>query len=145
MEGLSSEQIAYVAGILDTQGKFRVRETPDGTRLPHVAVSCPNMALLEYLGSLTGVVPFITRRTYDRHRCTQHCKEPHQHVISASGRWSISGAKATVVLAAIEPYAHFQKSEIRELLEVGLEAPKKPATPDKMAALGWPNPWAVPA
>lgn len=138
---LSQQEIAYIAGILDSMGRFRVMETPEGTQLPLVSMSCPNMSILQYLGSLTGMTPFVTKRSYDRHRCTEHCLEPHQHVVSESGRWSISGAKATVVLAAIRPYARFQKTEIEELLTVGLEAPKKPATPKKMAALGWPDPW----
>jgi hypothetical protein len=145
MAGLSDAQIAYVAGVLDALGRFRIRETPDGTRLPYLAVSCPNMPLLEYLGSLTDTVPFVTKRTYDRHRCTEHCLEPHQHVVSASGRWSLSGAKATIVLAAILPHVRLQKTEIEELLAVGLDAPKKQATPNKMVALGWPMPkeWAL--
>lgn len=145
MDGLTGAQIAYVAGILDVLGRFRVRETTDGTRLPYVAVSTPNTALLGYLADLTGVVAFTTRRTYDRHRCTEHCREAHQQVTSRSSRWSISGAKATVVLAAIEPYARFQKSAISDLLAVGLEAPRKASTSKKMVALGWPDPWLVAA
>jgi hypothetical protein len=145
VEHLTEAQIAHVAGILDAMARFRVRTTPDGTNLPYVAVSCPNMPLLEYLGSLTGVVPFTTSRAYEKHRCTEHCSEPHQHVVSASGRWSVSGAKATVVLAAITPHLRFQKTEAEDLLAVGLEAPRKPATPAKMAALGWPDPWRVAA
>lgn len=138
--GLSQGQIAHVAGVLDAMGRFKIRETPDGSQLPEIAVSCPNMPLLKYLGALTGSTPFVTKRTYDRHRCTEHCLEPHSHVVSESGRWGLTGARATVVLAAIEPFAVFQKTEVRDCLYVGLEAPKKKATPAKMSALGWPLP-----
>lgn len=141
MEGLSPTEIAYVAGVLDVMGRFRVLETPGGTRLPSVHVSCPNMSVLQHLGDLTGITPIVTKRSYDKHRCTEHCDAAHQHILSESGRWSISGAKATIVLAAILPYVRLQKAEIEDMVRLGLDAPKKPKTPVKMAALGWPDPW----
>lgn len=141
MRQLADAEIAYVAGVLDTLGYFRVRETPDGTRLPHIAVSTPNVPLLAYLGELTGVTVFATTRTYDRHRCMQHCEEAHQHVVSRSSRWSVTGARATIVLAAIRPYVRLHADDVDELLAVGMDAPRKPVTPKKMSTLGWPNPW----
>lgn len=142
---LDDAEIAYVAGILDTLGNFRVRETPDGTRLPSIAVSTPNTPLLAYLGNITGVTVLTTTRSYDRHRCMEHCAEAHQHVTSRSGRWSVTGARATVILAAIRPYMRLQVDDVDQLLAVGLDAPRKPATPKRMSTLGWPDPWQTAA
>lgn len=137
---IEPETLAYIAAVLDTQARITTMETSGGTVLPLVALSCPNMKLLEFLGSLTGMQPFTTKRSYDKHRCSLHCDAAHDHVVSQSGRWSISGAKATVVLAAIQPYVRFQTEEVSVALKAGLEAPKKKATPEKMKQLGWPIP-----
>lgn len=137
---LTTETLAYVSALIDIQGKITLMETQQNTSLPLLTVSCPNLPLLEFLGSLTQMKPVVTRRSYDKHRCSLHCEEAHEHVTSVSGRWSVSGAKATVVLAAILPYAKFQKIEIEEVLKVGLAAPRKKATPLKMQELGWPIP-----
>ena len=137
---LTREDIAYVAGLLDALSRVRIFSTPEGTDLPRIAVSTPEMELLTYLGSLTGTAPFITKRTYDRHRCTQHCEQAHQHVVSKSGRWSVSGAKATILGSAVLPHIRLQKTDFEVAVAVGLIAPKKLATPKKMQALGWPLP-----
>ncbi len=141
---LSLTEIAYIAAVIDVQGLVRLRVTPEGTELPHVAVS-GDMALLTYLGELSGVAPFTTKRSYDKHRCREHCTEAHQHILSVSGRWSVSGAKATVILYAVEPYVMFKKDEVAEALTAGLKAPRKKATPAKMHKLGWPMPegWEI--
>lgn len=137
---LTQAELAYVAGVLDAQGHIAVRTTKDGTKLPQLALSGPNVALLRWLGDLTGVRPIMTTRTYSKAGCAQHCAAKHLHVTSTSGRWQISGAKATVVLAAIQPFLHWQITEAAEAVELGLSAPFKPATPTKMLALGWPIP-----
>lgn len=137
---LTSEQIAYVAGIIDCQGNIRSMTTDDGTVLPLVSISTPNVALANYLGHLTGIKPIMVNRQYTKHRCLEHCDKPHEHITSSTARWSVSGAKATVLLNAIKPYVQIQKSEIEELAELGLSAPKKKATPLKMMSLGWPLP-----
>lgn len=137
---LSSEQIAYIAGIIDCQANIRSMTTDDGTVLPLVAISTPNLALANYLGAMTGIKPFMVNRTYTKHRCLEHCDKPHEHIVSSTARWSISGAKATVLLNAVLPYVQIQKNEIEELAHLGLSAPKKKATPLKMQSLGWPLP-----
>lgn len=137
---ITDAELSYMAAVIDVQGNIRVMETQGGTLLPRVMLSCPNLALLDYFGSMTGMKPILVKRSFDRHRCSIHCEEAHDHITSVTGRWSVSGAKATVMLAAIEPYIRFQKAETEEALKVGLAAPKKPATPAKMKALGWPIP-----
>lgn len=137
---MEEHEIAYVAAIIDVMGNVRAMKTETGTLLPLVSVSCADEALLGFLGTITDMQTFVTTRNYDRHRCAEHCDEAHQHVESRSRRWSVSGAKATVVLSAIEPYARFQKDRINEVLELGLTAPFKKATPQKMKRLGWPLP-----
>lgn len=41
---------------------------------------------------------------------------------------------------AIQPFLRLQVEEAAEALQLGLQAPFKPATPTKMQALGWPLP-----
>ena len=132
--------LAYIAAVIDVMGNIREMETDTGTLLPLVSVSCPDEALLAYLGEVSDVQAFVTVRRYDRHRCTEHCDEAHQHVESRSRRWTVSGAKATVILAAVEPYLRFQKDRVAEMVALGLDAPRKAATPRKMKRLGWPLP-----
>ena len=69
--------------------------------------------------------------------CSEHCGEKHQHVQSMSGRWSVTGAKATVVLWNIRPYQHLQVKAADTALVVGLGTGYKPATVARMAELGW--------
>jgi hypothetical protein len=126
--------------VVDAQGHIAVRVTADGTQLPQLSLSCPNVPLLLWLGDLTGVRPVVTTRAYSKMGCAEHCATKHRHVTSTSGRWQISGAKATVVLAAIGPFLRWQVDEATAALELGLSAPFKPATPNKMEALGWPIP-----
>lgn len=144
MTSLSEQELAYVAGILDSQGCISVRTTNDGTELPQVSVSGPNVAMLTYLGEITGVRPVITSRNYTKAGCSEHCAEKHVHVISTSGRWLVSGVKATVVLAACRPYLRWKGTEADAVVDLGLSSPFKAATPGKMRALGWPlpDPWA---
>lgn len=137
---LTDTDLAYIAGLIDVMGNVRVMETAEGTQLPLVSISCPDAALLAYLGEVSDMQPFVTVRTYDRHRCTEHCDEPHQHVESRSRRWTVTGAKATMILAAVEPYLRFQKDKVAEVVALGMDAPRKKATSVKMTRLGWPMP-----
>lgn len=123
---MDEREIAYLAGILDVMGNITTRRAGT-TLLPQISVSTKDQRLLDWLGERTGVRAFTTRREFLRAGCNIHCKERHRHVLSESGRWSVSGAKATVVLAAVRPYLH-------------LKAPRKPATATKMSDLGWPLP-----
>jgi hypothetical protein len=133
-------ELAYLAAVVDTQSIIRLRTTGDGTDLPMLALHGPNVALLEWLAELTGTKVTVTRRTYSKHGCAEHCPEKHQHIVSTSGRWSVSGAKATIVLDAVTPYLRWQYAAAIEAVRVGVTAPTKPATARKMHALGWPIP-----
>jgi hypothetical protein len=135
--------LAYVAGILDCQGGIRTRRVGD-TDLPMVYLHGPNLPVLRHLASLTGTKVTTTRRAYTKAGCTAHCPDKHQHVVSESGRWSVTGVKATVVLWNVRPYLHVLADPAAEALAVGMAAPFKPATPAKMLALGWdlPDVWS---
>lgn len=136
---LTVADLAYLAGVLDTRGLITTRRAGE-TLLPLVALSTGDTRLLGWLAEITGMRAIETRRDYTRVGCSQHCAQKHQHIVSVSGRWSVSGAKATVVLAAVRPYLRLRTDDADAALLVGLRAPHKPATPRKMAALGWPLP-----
>jgi len=109
--------------------------------LPFVALSCGDAPLLRWLGQITGVRSVVTERKFDRHRCLEHCDKAHDHVTSVSGRWQLSGVRATVVLTACVEWVKFHRERWERAIEVGLEAPRKEGTVKKMEALGWPLPW----
>ena len=132
--------LGYIAGILDANAIFRIRTTPGGTRLPGVFVHGLPAPILRVLSESTGTKITMVTRDYSRTPCAEHCEVPHSHVVSVSGRWSVTGAKATVLIAAVLPYLQAQVSDAEEVLEVGLAAPRKSNTFNKMAALGWPLP-----
>jgi len=129
--------LAYVAGVLDMQANIKIRTTPDDTELPFLAMYGPNVPMLEYLASLTATRMVVTRRSYVKAGCAQHCREKHQHIESVSGRWTLTGMKATVVLWNIRPYMRLQTEALTSALTVGLTAPFKPAKLRAMAELGW--------
>lgn len=129
--------LAYVAGVLDMQCNIKTRTTPDDTVLPMLAMYGPNVAMLEYLASLTDTKMVVARRSFSRAGCAQHCKDKHQHIESVSGRWTLTGMKATIVLHNIRPYVRLQSEAVTSALVVGLNAPFKPAALRKMTDLGW--------
>jgi hypothetical protein len=137
---LTDRELAWFAGVVDVMGSVRLREVRGETLLPLLEINCPNLALLERLAALTGTSVTKVRRDYQRNGCTVHCPQAHVHIQSSSGRWSLSGARATVVLAALLPFLQLQQETVAELVAVGLRAPRKPATVAKMAALGWAAP-----
>lgn len=105
-----------------------------------MALSLPQPALITWLSELTGVAPVITRRSFTKHRCTEHCPSSHQSIESLSARWSVTGARATVVLRAVRPWLIFQADAADWVLELTKDSSFKPATVEKMRALGWPVP-----
>ena len=133
-------EIPYFAGIFDASALFRTRVITGGTLLPVVQVHGLPVPMLEVLAEATGTKVITVRRDYHRAPCSDHCTDRHNHVLSVTGRWSLTGAKATVVIAAVLPYLRVQHKEAREVLEVGLVAPRKAASFGKMADLGWPLP-----
>jgi hypothetical protein len=134
-------ELAYLAGVLDTRAVVRVGLVGGSQNpLPFVAMSCGDAALLRWLGQIAGVRSIVTARTFDRHRCLEHCTKAHDHVTSVSGRWSLSGVRATVVLSATREWVRFHQEAWARAIEVGLEANRKEGTVRKMSALGWPLP-----
>jgi hypothetical protein len=116
-----------------------LRVAPQGTQLPAIAISNGNVEMLQYLAKLTGTRAVTTRQQYVKAGCSEHCREKHQHVMSVSGRWSVTGAKATVVLWNIRPYIHLQTEAVQTALVVGLGAGFKPATARMGEVVGWPG------
>jgi hypothetical protein len=138
---LGPGELAYLAGVLDTRAIVRTRLAPgSGTVLPYIAMSCGDAELLGWLGQITGVRSIVTSRDYDKHRCLEHCERAHEHIRSVSGRWSLTGVRATVVLIGTRQWVRFHEEAWDRGIVAGLEAPRKPATLQKMAALGWPVP-----
>lgn len=128
--------VAYIAGILDANAIFRVRDV-NGTKLPGVFVHGLHIELLQVLADSTGTAVTVIKRDYNGVRCAEHCPEKHVHTISVSGRWSVTGAKATVLLHNVVPHLRVQRVVAQEVLEVGLGAPHKAGTVVKMKDLGW--------
>lgn len=137
---IAPTDLAYLAGVLDAIGRFRVHTTAEGTRLPHVGISSPNLPLLRRCATLTGVKVTTVVRDYDRVGCGTHCDDAHLHVDSVTGRWQLVGYRATVVLAAVEPFLVDHRGQANDLLAVGYAADHKPQTATAMRRLGWPDP-----
>jgi hypothetical protein len=133
------EQLAWCAGVIDTLGSIKTRPMDTGSELAYVAVSSARIDILQILADMTGSAVVTVRRDYKRLGCGEHCTEAHQHVLSVTGRWSLTGAKAIVFLAAIEPYLLTKQEEAGKALAAGMDAPHKPATLKKMYELGWPE------
>lgn len=143
LDRLGAGDLAYLAGVLDSRAVVRVRFIEDSEAvLPYVAMSSGDARLMRWLGELTGVRSIVTTRKYDKHRCLEHCTKAHDHITSVSGRWSLTGVRATVVLCATREWVRFQEQGWDEGIRAGLEARYKPGTLQKMAALGWPVPLA---
>ena len=133
---IDTPTLAYIAGVLDLHGVIRTRTAGD-TELPYVALSGSNEGMLTFLADVTGTRAVVTRRQFSRAGCAEHCSEKHQHVTSVSGRWSVSGVKATVLLWNVRPFMRLQAEEATSALAVGMSTKYKPATVRKMAELGW--------
>ena len=118
----------------------RSSETSSPLRSRICSGSCPNLSLLDWLAERTGTSVTRVRRDYTRNGCAMHCPQAHVHIQSHSGRWSLSGVRATVVLSGLLPFLQMQVQDAQALVAVGLRAPHKPATIAKMAQLGWPTP-----
>lgn len=129
--------LAYIAGVVDLLGNIKVRELDNGTRLPQVQIHGDHMRTLTYLGELTETKAIVARRSYARAGCAEHCKEKHQHIESRSGRWSLTGVKATIVLWNIRPYLRVQADAAIEAINVGTSTRFKPGVVSRMRELGW--------
>lgn len=138
-EKLSVPTLAWCAGVTDVLGNIRLRELDTGAQVPAVYASSARIDLCDRLGELTGIKTVSVFRNYNRLGCGEHCDEPHQHVMSTTGRWSLTGIKATVFLNAVLPYLQTKRADAEEALAAGLVAPYKPGVLTKMYDLGWPE------
>lgn len=57
--------------------------------------------------------------------------------VSVSGRWQLTGGKATILLWNIRPYMRLQVPAATSAIALGMSTQYKPATLKKMAELGW--------
>lgn len=136
--------LGYVAALIDALAALRARTVPDsGTEVPVVQISGKH-AVLPWLGEITGTRVVETRRAYTKHNCTTHCPDRHADITSVSYRWSVTGMKATIVLAAVEPYLRAQAADARRLIDLGLGVHYQGQTVNDMAARGWPIPDLTP-
>lgn len=136
-------ELAWCAGVIDVMGLISLRKMKTGSELAAVSISSTRLDLLHEIADLTGTTVVMVHRDYNRLNCNEHCPDKHSHVISSTGRWSLTGARAAVFLNAIEPYLRLKKEKVQEAVDVGASAPHKAATMRKMYALGWPKLEAV--
>lgn len=129
-------QLVYMAAVIDTMGNLTTRPTA-ASHLPLVEVNGPNMALLDWLSGMSRTKPLVIRRAYSKAGCAEHCAEKHQHVKSVSGRWSVSGCKATVILYNVAPFMQLQQVRAEELVEHGLQFPWRSQAIRDMRELGY--------
>lgn len=143
---LTIAELAYIAGVVDTIGLIRIRPYAE-IGLPTVMVHAKVTPSLEYLATVTGVRLTVIHRDFTRAGCMEHCPEQHQHVYSVSGRWQLTGSRATIALLGIRQFLRIQGEAADEAIAIGLKAGRKPAIAAKMAALGWPVPedWDSPS
>lgn len=128
---------AYAAGLIDALGVLTLRAQP-GTLsdLPVVTIS-GNPVAVGWLAERTGTKVVQTKRDYTRHRCTEHCPEAHDQIVSTSSRWSVTGTRATIVLHTVMPYLRAQHEMATELVARGLTIGWKGSVVADMTALGW--------
>lgn len=130
---ITSEQIAWVAGILDARGYLGKRRSGE-LELPTIAVTMKAPSpVIERLCELTMVRPINVGKNYNRHGCAAHCPQPHVHVIGEYQRWIVTGAKCRVVLEQCLPHLVALREEATVCLEETQGQPYKPATMVKMA------------
>lgn len=137
MDSVSPDELAYLAGLIDVRAKVGVVRV-NGVLLPRVALSSPDPRVAALLGAVTEMKPVTVNRNYDRVGCDIHCEQKHVHVFSTTSRWSVTGSKATVLLAALRPWLRLQQDEADMALAVGRKARFKPKTVESMKRLGWP-------
>lgn len=128
--------LAYAAALVDTLGALTLRDVGP-SQLPVVTLQGRFTEALAWLGEQTGTKIIVLQREFMRSGCTHHCPEPHVHIRSSSGRWQISGAKATIVLHNLLPYLRTQDETARTLIEAGRSIGYKGQVVQAMAAKGW--------
>lgn len=127
--------LSYAAALIDSFGTLKVREVHE-TLLPEVIIQ-GKIAALPWLAEITGVKVIEIRKGYNRHQCTDHCPQAHTRIESLTGRWVVTGARATVVLHNVEPYMRVQARKARDLVEAGQAIGYKTNVVNDMIKLGW--------
>lgn len=133
---IADTELAYIAAVVDLQARLTTRPSPNG-RLPVVEINGNNWPLLEWLSKMTNSASFETRRDYQRYGCSEHCSDKHIHTTSHSGRWSVTGAKATILLFNIEPFVWLKRPDVEQLLGLGLMSEMRSQSINDMKRLGW--------
>lgn len=134
---IPESDLAYLAGVIDVMGRIWTRPSSNGRRLPLLEISANRPELMDWLSETTSTEVFTTSRDYMRMGCAEHCAESHVHSVSTSTRWSVTGAKATIVLFNIEPYAFLKRPEVEFALGLGMMAEMRAQTVRSMRAKGW--------
>ncbi len=129
--------LAYLAGVVDVLGRIWTRPSSNGRRLPLLELNANRPELMEWLSDLTRTDVVVTSRDYMRLGCAEHCSESHVHTVSTSTRWSVTGAKATIVLFNIEPYVFLKRPEVEYALGLGMMSEMRAQTVRDMKTRGW--------
>lgn len=136
MPALDPADLAYAAALVDTLAVMSTREV-GGTQLPNVAINAKHRDVLDWLGRMTGTKVSTIKRDYHRGGCGEHCPEPHIHIQSASGRWVVTGVKATIVLHNLLPYLRVQRVQAIDLVTAGRTIGYKGHVVEEMRGAGW--------
>ncbi len=139
MSALTEADLAYAAALIDSFARLSVRDLPNGTQLPEVVIQ-GRIEALDWLAGVTGTSVAVIPKAYNRHQCSEHCPEAHTRIESQTRRWVVSGARATIVLAAVERFMRVQGRLARHLAEAGQRIGYKRTVVDEMRGLGWPIP-----
>lgn len=135
---LSPADLSYVAALVDSFARLKVREVHE-TPLPEVTIQ-GRIAALPWLADLTGVKIIEITKGYNRHQCTDHCPQAHTRIESLTGRWVLTGARATIVLFNVLPYLRVQRREALQLVGTGQTIGYKTNVVNDMKRLGWEAP-----
>lgn len=150
---MSALNVAYLAGVIDARGHVEVNVRHDRPQ-PRIRITTRRFGLLSHLAECTGTKVYADDRGYERRPCSNHCHEPHVHVVRQSSRWTVDSSRATIVLYNIEPFIVDKRDEVRTALMAGLDAfpPTRSNVPEVMVRLGWAIPsveevaaWLTPA
>lgn len=133
---LDVPELAYAAALIDTLAVMKLREVGP-TQLPELAINARYTGALTWLGQQTGTRISTIERDYHRGACAAHCPEPHVHIVSKSGRWVVTGVKATIVLHNVLPYLRVQRVTAIDLVTAGQTIGYKGNVVEVMRNRGW--------
>jgi len=129
-------ELAYAAALIDTLGTLSLRDV-GGTRLPNLTVQARHRDALAWLGRMTDTRITEIKKDYNRAGCGEHCPEAHVHIVSVTGRWVITGVKATIVLHNVLPFLLVQRVGAIDLVTAGQTIGYKGNVVEKMRNMGW--------